>query len=168
MKFPKNITLKELNKEDFDLSEFASEHDCVIFIYPKMGDSGKLLSAELKAMDGMTGCTLQTKGYEAKKDEFAKLGYAIIAVGTHASLEEQAEFKSSVGAEYKFLDDSRFALENALNLPTFTTGDGRKFYFRHTLIVRSGQIISSYKVAKPADDAQNVLEFISGYSEGRF
>ena len=35
---PTNIYLNTLDGKEFDFSTFARTHDCVIFIYPKIGD----------------------------------------------------------------------------------------------------------------------------------
>ena len=46
--------------------------NCVIFTYPKMGDSGKFLPVELRGAAGLTGCTLQCKAYESAFAHFAR------------------------------------------------------------------------------------------------
>lgn len=167
-KFPENISLKTCEGGEFNLSEFAVRNDCVIVIYPKMGQSGKTLPCELNSRAGMTGCTPQNLAYAALAGEFAALGYEVIAVGTHESLAAQAEFKASVGAPYTFLNDDGFALRAALNLPTFRAGDGREFYFRRTIIVKNGAIIANYEVSEPENDAANALNFVRDYREGHF
>ena len=71
------------------------------------------------------------------------------------------EFKQSVGANFIFLSDENFELESALNLQTFTTNDGKKFYRRQTLIIKNGEVVKRFNdVAEPANDAANVLAAI--------
>ena len=72
-----------------------------------------------------------------------------------------AEFKQGLGANFIFLSDENFELEIALNLQTFTTNDGKKFYHRQTLIIKGGEVVERFdKIAEPANDAANVLAAI--------
>ena len=126
--------------------------NCVVFTYPKMGDSGKFLPAELRDAAGLTGCTLQCKAYESAFAQIKALGFELIAVGS------MSEFKRATGATFEFINDEKFELEAPLGLETFTTGDGKKFYHRQTLIFRDGEEIKRFsRIAEPEQDAQNVL-----------
>lgn len=82
IKIPTSIHLKGLKGEDFDFSAFARTHDCVVFLYPKMGESGKFLSEQLKNTEGMTGCTVQAGEYKRLMSEFNELGFMVVAIGT--------------------------------------------------------------------------------------
>ncbi|MBN7288923.1 redoxin domain-containing protein [Campylobacter curvus] len=159
IKIPTSIHLKGLKGEDFDFSAFARTHDCVVFLYPKMGESGKFLSEQLKNTEGMTGCTVQAGEYKRLMSEFNELSFMVVAIGTQ-DLAEQIKFKEDTGAQFMFLNDADFALERALELPVFSSGDGKKFYFRQTLIIKSGKIVRADLVLKPQDDAKNALELI--------
>ena len=59
-----NVYLRTLDGKEFDFSAFARSHDCVVFIYPKIGEDFELLSEQLQNTAGMTGCTKQAKNYE--------------------------------------------------------------------------------------------------------
>lgn len=150
--------IKDINANDFDLFKFIKENDCVLFLYPKMGKSGEFLPANLKDKEGMTGCTLQTKGYEAIKDEFEKIGFKLIAIGSQTP-QNQAKFKNELGATIMFLNDTDFMLEKQFNANTFTTSDDNKFYFRQTLVFKNSKLVYKQDVTKPQDDAKNVLDF---------
>ena len=131
--------------------------NCVVFTYPKMGGSGKFLPAELRDAAGLTGCTLQCKAYENAFAQIRALGFELIAVGSMGEA-GTSEFKRATGATFEFINDEKFELEAPLGLETFTTGDGKKFYHRQTLIFRGGKEIKRFsRIAKPEQDAQNVL-----------
>ena len=103
------------------------------------------------------------EGCKAYQENLAKLesaGFTLIAVGSQ-SVEKMNEFKQSVGANFIFLSNENFELESPLNLQTFTTNDGKKFYRRQTLIMKNGKIVKRFNdVAEPASDAANVLAAI--------
>ena len=88
------------------------------------------------------------------------MGFTLIAASAQ-SVEKMNEFKQSVGANFIFLSDESFELESPLNLQTFTTNDGKKFYRRQTLIIKNGEVVKRFNdVAEPANDAANVLAAI--------
>ncbi|MBR8463287.1 redoxin family protein [Campylobacter sp. faydin G-24] len=159
IKIPTNITLKGLDGAEFDLSKFAMTHNFVMFLYPKLGESGKGLSDELKNMCAMTGCTAQANEYKKLLSEFNTLGFKLVAVGTQDVFIQQS-FKESIGAEFIYLNDDEFMLERALKLPTFKSADDKKFYFRQTLVVKNGEIIHKNLISNPELDAENTLKLI--------
>lgn len=131
--------------------------NCVVFTYPKMGDSGKFLPEELRGAAGLTGCTLQCKAYENAFAQIRALGFELIAVGSMGEA-GTSEFKRATGATFEFINDEKFELEAPLRLETFTTGDGKKFYHRQTLIFRGGKEVKRFsRIKGPEQDAQNVL-----------
>ncbi|WP_257617130.1 redoxin family protein [Campylobacter pinnipediorum] len=153
------MILKDVNGVDFNFLEFIKTNDCVVFLYPKMGQSGKFLDDDLKNKEGMTGCTLQTKSYENLKDEFLKNNFNIVAIGSH-SFEKQKAFKQEVEASFIFLNDEKFILEKELGLKTFNTNDGNKFYFRQTLVFKNSKLIYKHDVKDAQSDASQTLKFI--------
>ena len=110
--------MKDINANPVKFSELTSGKNCIVFTYPKMGESGKFLPENLKDLKGLTGCTLQCKAYQ----------------------------------------ENLTKLESPLNLQTFTTNDGKKFYRRQTLIIKNGEVVKRFNdVAEPTNDAANVL-----------
>ncbi|WP_233144786.1 redoxin domain-containing protein [Campylobacter pinnipediorum] len=153
------MILKDIDGVEFDFSEFIKANNCVVFLYPKIGQSGKFLDDDLKNKEGMTGCTLQTKSYENLKDEFLKNNFKIVAIGSH-SFEKQKAFKQEVEADFIFLNDEKFILEKELGLKTFNTNDGNKFYFRQTLVFKNSKLIHQHDVKDVQSDASQTLKFI--------
>ena len=154
---PTNIYLKSLDGTEFDFSAFARSHDCVVFIYPKIGADFELLSEQLQKTAGMTGCTKQAKNYKKLLKEFNDLGFMVVAIGSQ-EIAAQRKFKEETAAGLMFLNDSEFMLERALELPVFEASNGHKFYFRQTLIIKGGNIRRAYIVDEPENDAKNMLE----------
>ena len=119
--------MKDINGNSVSFSELTRGKNCIVFTYPKMGESGKFLPENLKDLNGLTGCTFQCKAYQENLADIEAAGFTLIAVGSQ-SIEKMAEFKQGLGANFIFLSDENFELEIALNLQTFTTNDGKKFY----------------------------------------
>ena len=73
IKVPTSIYLRTLDGKEFDFSAFARTHDCVVFIYPKIGEDFELLSEQLQKTAGMKGCTKQAINYKKLLKEFNDL-----------------------------------------------------------------------------------------------
>lgn len=150
----------DINGKLVNFMNYVANKNCILIAYPKMGESGKFLPSELVNLKGLTGCTNQCKAYNDELDEISKLGFEIIAVGA-LSPEKTKEFKEAIKANFTFFSDENFELEKALNLETFATGDGKKFYHRQTLIVKNGEIVKRFnRISDPQNDVKNVLEAI--------
>ncbi|CZE46858.1 redoxin domain-containing protein [Campylobacter geochelonis] len=138
--------------------------NCVVFTYPKMGKSGKFLPDELKDLDGLTGCTMQCKAYQENLNLIQSLGYKLIAIGSQ-SKEDMNEFITSLGLGFEVISDVDFKFEKELELKTFSTDDGKKFYHRQTLIFKDGKLVKRFDfVANPQDDVKNVMEILKNLS----
>ena len=149
--------MKDINANPVKFNELTSGKNCIVFTYPKMGKSGKFLPENLKDLKGLTGCTLKCKAYQENLAKLESAGFTLIAASAQ-SVEKMNEFKQSVGANFIFLSDENFELESALNLQTFTTNDGKRFYRRQTLIIKNGEVVKRFNdVAEPTNDAANVL-----------
>ncbi|MGP1485716.1 MAG: redoxin domain-containing protein [Campylobacter sp.] len=134
--------------------------NCVIFSYPKMGESGKFLPENLQNLSGLTGCTNQCKAYESEAKFIQNLGFELIAVSSQNAA-KMDEFRSGIGANYKFISDENFNLEKQIGLETFITLDGKKFYHRQTLIFKDAKLIKRFeRVSDPQNDAKNVVEIL--------
>lgn len=131
----------------------------VVFVYPKMGKSGKFIPKELENEEGMTGCSLQTQGYNKLQNSLKDNGFDIIALSSQSKL-EQDKFKNEINANYDFVSDEKFELKDDFKLKTFDTTDGMRFYFRQTLIIIDGKIIKCFDVKNPELDSSNTLDFI--------
>lgn len=159
IKVPTSIYLNTLDGKEFDFSTFARTHDCVIFIYPKIGEDFSLLSEQLQNTAGMKGCTKQAINYKKFLKDFNDLGFMVVAISSQ-DIAAQKKFQEETSTGVMFLNDSEFMLERALELPVFSASNGHKFYFRQTLIIKDGKIRRAYIVDDPENDAKNMLEKI--------
>ena len=157
IKVPTSIYLNTLDSKEFDFSAFARTHDCVIFIYPKIGEDFSLLSEQLQNTPGMKGCTKQAINYKKFLKDFNDLGFMVVAISSQdIAAQKKCQEETSTGV--MVLNDSEFMLERALELPVFSASNGHKFYFRQTLIIKDGKIRRAYIVDDPENDAKNMLE----------
>ncbi|WP_172198177.1 redoxin domain-containing protein [Campylobacter sp. RM16188] len=155
------MSVKDINGNEIDFLELIKNKNCVLIVYPKMGESGKFLPEELKQTKGLTGCTNQCKAYEANLKEIEKFGFEVIALGA-LNVAKTKEFKEALGVNFSFFSDENFNLADKLNLKTFSTGDGKKFYHRQTLIIKKGKILKRFDlVANPEEDALNTLKTLA-------
>ena len=76
--------MKDINANPVKFSELTSGKNCIVFTYPKMGESGKFLPENLKDLKGLTGCTLQCKAYQENLAKLESLGFTLIAVGSQS------------------------------------------------------------------------------------
>lgn len=136
--------------------EFLKSGKFIIITYPKLGEAISLLSQDLRACQGMTGCTAQLSAYNELFDEFSALGFSLLAVGSKSEQDTQ-KFASSLGAKFRFLSDEQLALAKMFDLKTFQSSDGKSFYFRQSLILDDFKVLFKRLVSEPADDARLML-----------
>lgn len=135
--------------------------NCVVFTYPKMGKNGEFLPDELKNLAGLTGCTNQCKAYQQNLNLIKNIGFELVAISSQ-SQSEISEFKNSLGLDFKLISDPNFKLEGELNLKTFQTLNGKKFYHRQTLIFNNCILIKRFDfVENPQNDVKNVIEVLN-------
>ncbi|QKF91509.1 redoxin domain-containing protein [Campylobacter sp. CCUG 57310] len=155
------MSVKDINGNEIDFLELIKDKNCVLIVYPKMGESGKFLPDELKQTKGLTGCTNQCKAYEANLKEIEKFGFEVIALGA-LNVAKTKEFKEALGVNFSFFSDENFKLADKLNLKTFSTDNGKKFYHRQTLIIKKGEILKRFDlVENPEEDALNTLKTLA-------
>lgn len=155
------MSVKDINGNEIDFLELIKNKNCVLIVYPKMGESGKFLPEELKQTKGLTGCTNQCKAYEANLKEIEKFGFEVIALGA-LNVAKTKEFKEALGVNFSFFSDENFNLADKLNLKTFSTDNGKKFYHRQTLIIKKGEILKRFDlVENPEEDALNTLKTLA-------
>lgn len=149
--------MKNLNGEKIELKKFFSGKNLVIIFLPKVGKSAKFLPDELKNLEGLTGCTNECRAYENEIDKFKNLGFEIVGISSLDTV-QMREFSQSLNVSFELFSDDEFELEEILELETFKTLDGAKFYHRQTLVLKDGNVIKRFnKIAKPELDAKNLL-----------
>lgn len=126
--------------------------------------------------DFTPGCTAQAKAFNAKMNRLAELGVEVVGVSGD-SVAAHAKFKHAQGLNFTLLSDEDGAVAKAFGVP-FGKGavvkakdaDGKAFEFtragtaaRWTFVVgKDGKVAYKNTKVNPTDDAQKVIEFVTG------
>lgn len=178
-----SIGLRSTRGRVVDVAD-AAERLTVFFCYPATVAPGIPIPGEWSEIPGARGCTLESCGYRDEYARFRALGCAVFGVSGQGQepgrgLSEQVEFAERVHLPYELLNDSRFELVRALELPTFVAAlkepevrlDGRTYSFplqgrtlikRLTFVADRGRIEKVfYPVFPPDRNAAEVLAYLA-------
>ncbi len=126
--------------------------DCefmVLYFFPTMDISGKLVSTKWNNIPGARGCTPQNISINENKKEFEK--YNAIPIGISIqSIDELIKISSIQGFSQLLLSDSGMEFQKKLQIPTFRFGN-KTMYKRITLIVKNSEIIKVFYPVFPPD-----------------
>jgi peroxiredoxin len=144
-----------------DLAEAAAGL-LVAYVYPRTGVPGEPLSDGWDDIPGARGCTPQSCAYRDTREEFERLGAALVGISAQPAA-EQREFAERERISYPLLSDEGLKLAQApLRLPTFEAG-GLTLYRRLTLVADAGRVVKAfYPVFPPDRDAATVLAWLAG------
>jgi peroxiredoxin len=155
-----SVTLPSTDGRSVDLGARTAPRT-VLYGYPMTGVPGKPLPDGWDAIPGARGCTPQTCAFRDHHRELAALGAEVFGVSTQGT-EYQREMAERLHLPFAVLSDARFALCDALDLPTFAI-DGMRLMKRLTLIVAKGRIAKVfYPVFPPDRNASDVLAWLRG------
>jgi peroxiredoxin len=133
----------------------------IIYLYPMTGQPGVDLPEGWDAIPGARGCSTEACDF---RDHFADLQQAGAARVYGLSSQDpdyQAEVVARLRLPFAMLSDQRFALGDALRLPTFAASGHDRLYARLTLVVRDGIIEHVfYPIFPPNTHAQQVLAWL--------
>lgn len=136
----------------------------VVYLYPRTGQPGVELPPGWNAIPGARGCTPESCGF---RDHFADLRAAGVTAVWGLSSQDadyQAEAVERLHLPFGMLSDPRFALADALNLPTFAATGHDRLYSRLTLVIRDGVIEHAfYPVFPPDTHARQVLDWLRAH-----
>jgi peroxiredoxin len=131
----------------------------VIYCYPRTGRPGEPLPDGWDMIPGARGCTPQSCAFRDHHLELAELGAEVYGLSTQAT-EYQREMAERLHLPFEVLSDARFAIVEALRLPTFEA-DGMRLVKRLTLIVRDQRIEHVfYPVFPPNESAAQVIDWL--------
>lgn len=131
----------------------------VVYFYPMTGRPDSPPLAGWNEIPGARGCTPQSCAF---RDHYAELkSFAVQVLGVSAQpLEDQMEAKARLELPFELLNDSEFALTEAMQLPTFEY-DGSRLIKRLTLVAVDGMIHKVfYPVFPPNRNAEDVIEWL--------
>jgi peroxiredoxin len=156
------VSLESTAGERFDLAVLAREK-LVVYVYPATGVPGEPLLPGWKDTPGAFGCTAENCAFRDHAGRLAVLGAKVVGVSSQP-LDEQLEFAAREDMPYPLLNDSRFALADLLDLPTFEIA-GMGFYRRLSFVGRRGKIEKVfYPVFPPDGHAAEVLSWLASDS----
>lgn len=136
----------------------------VVYIYPRTGRPGQPLPTGWNAIPGARGCTPQSCSFRDHFDELRALGVRqLYGLSTQDSA-YQREAVERLHLPFAILSDAGFALQRALDLPTFEV-DGMILLKRMALVIDDGTITKAfYPVFPPDGSAAEVIAWLRGES----
>jgi peroxiredoxin len=158
-----HLSLPSTAGRTVDLAD-AQGPTTVVYCYPMTGVPGRHLPGGWDSIPGARGCTPQTCGFRDRYSTFVDRGARVFGLSTQ-STEYQREMATRLQLPFEILSDDRFALCDALCLPTFEV-EGVRLLKRLTLIVEQGRIEHVfYPVFPPNESADEVLRWLKNRTE---
>jgi peroxiredoxin len=141
-----------------DAVNLATRHGAaVVYVYPWTGRPGLADPPGWDDIPGAHGSTPETVGFRDAYARFRDMGFEVFGLSTQ-SLEHQRELSTRLAVPFAILSDADFALQAALQLPTFAAG-GVPYLKRLTLVVEEGRLRQVfYPVPEPGTHAEAVLD----------
>jgi len=137
----------------------ATPGTVVVYFYPMIGrpDSPPLVG--WNDIPGARGCTPQSCAFRDHYTELKRLHAKVFGVSAQP-LEDQKEAKARLGLPFELLNDSGFALTEAMRLPTFEYDKLR--LVKRLTVVAIDNIIEKvfYPVFPPNRNAEEVVEWL--------
>ena len=131
----------------------------IVYCYPWTGRPGLPNPPGWDDIPGAHGSTPQTEGFRDLHAGFQQVGAAVFGLSTQSTA-YQGEMVVRLGLPFEIVSDEAFALQQALSLPTFSTG-GVRYLKRLTLAIRDGRIERVYyPIASPAAHARDVCAWL--------
>jgi peroxiredoxin len=131
----------------------------VVYLYPHTGRPDRDALPGWNEVPGARGCTPQSCAFRDHAAELRELGVAVFGLSTQDT-EYQREAVERLHLPFELLSDERFALVDALRLPTFELA-GTRFVQRVTLVLRDGTIEKVfYPVFPPDRNAEEVIRWL--------
>ncbi len=178
-----HIVLRSTSGDEVDVGEVARRLS-VFFLYPATIAPPAVIPGEWSEIPGARGCTIQNVGFRDAYPGLSAFGARLFGVSgqgqpdPEVGLREQLELKRRLGLPYDLLNDARFELAGALNLPTFVASlrtptvefegrrttfplQGRRLFKRLTFVADRGVIEKVFYPVFPPDlNASQVLDYL--------
>ena len=131
----------------------------IVYCYPWTGRPGLPNPPNWDDIPGAHGSTPEAEGFRDLYPAFRQMKVEIYGLSTQSTA-YQRELVERLRLPFALVSDERFALQQALALPTFATG-GVTYLKRLTLVVQGGCIERVYyPVAQPAAHAREVCAWL--------
>ena len=157
-----NIALTATNGETFNVAKAAKL--LVLYCYPMTGRPEVPLPEGWDQIPGARGCTPQSCSYRDHYQELKALSAEVAGLSVQNTAYQQ-EMVARLHLPFPVLSDAEYKLQQALNLPTFTTS-GMILLKRLTMVVRHGIIEAIHYPVFPSDsDAAWIIVYLSSHSD---
>jgi len=144
---------------DRSVSFAALSGRAIVFCYPWTGRPGRPNPPGWDDIPGAHGSTPQAEGFRDLEAGFRQVGAAVFGLSTQPT-GYQKEMAERLRLPFEIVSDEGFELQQALSLPTFTTG-GVRYLKRLTLAIRDGRIERVYyPIDAPAAHAREVCAWL--------
>jgi peroxiredoxin len=131
----------------------------IVYCYPWTGRPGLANPPRWDDIPGAHGSTPQTEGFCALHAGFRQVGAEVFGLSTQRT-DYQREMVERLRVPFEIVSDAAFEFQQALSLPTFTTG-GVTYLKRLTLCLKDGRIERVYyPVGSPAAHAREVCAWL--------
>jgi peroxiredoxin len=131
----------------------------IVYCYPWTGRPGQPNPPGWDDIPGAHGSTPETEGFRDLYAGFRQVGAEVFGLSTQP-VGYQRELVQRLGVPFEIVSDEQFALQGALNLPTFATG-GVTYLKRLTLGIKDGRIERVYyPIPWPAAHAREVCAWL--------
>ncbi len=150
-----DVSLPATDGSLVNLSRLAGRS--IVFFYPYTGRPGHPDPEDWDDILGAHGSTPQALAFSQLHGEFAALEVRIFGVSFQTTA-WQKDFVRRNKLRFSFLSDAKRHVSMALQLETFSAGRA-DFLKRRTMLIQNGIIIRDiYPVAKPAENAADMLK----------
>lgn len=144
---------------DVKINIGSVEGDMVIFFYPMMGKPDSPPMVGWNDIPGARGCTPQSCSFRDHYSRLEKLGVKVFGVSSQPLI-DQKEASERLDLPFELLNDSRFELTRAMNLPRFDYNSS-VYIKRITLIAENGVIKKIfYPVFPPNKNVNDVIQWL--------
>jgi peroxiredoxin len=131
----------------------------ILYCYPWTGSPGRPDPPNWDHIPGAHGSTPQAQGFRDLHAGFQQVDAAVFGLSTQPTA-YQRELVDRLGLPFELVSDEQFALQRALELPTFATG-GVTYLKRLTLALQDGRIERVYyPIPAPAAHAREVCAWL--------
>jgi len=131
----------------------------VVYFYPMIGRPDRPPLVGWNEIPGARGCTPQSCAFRDHHTELKSFPAKVFGVSAQP-LDDQKEAKVRLGLPFELLNDSGFALTEAMHLPTFEYGKSRLIK-RLTVVAIDGIIRKVfYPVFPPNRNAEDVIAWL--------
>lgn len=137
----------------------------IIYLYPLTGRPGVDLPQGWDSIPGARGCSTEACDFRDHYADLQNAGASRVFGMSSQDPDYQAELVERLRLPFVMLSDPRFALADALRLPTFAAPGYERLYARLTLVVRGGRIEHVfYPIFPPNTHAQHVLDWLRDHA----